>query len=276
MKEKKLRKRRLKDNPAIIIAAFGTGTRGSVVYRMFDRLVKEEFKGLDVRWAYTSEIIREKTGHPGVTETLASLDAEGYRRIVVQPLHVFPGTEYKILSQVCEGFPGLRAIVGETLLHRWRFVDEVLDIVSADFLSPQEGFNIVAAHGTPLAAEPVNILCLGLDTLLSYRYDNVFFSTIEGVPGRQSAFRKVHRKRRDRQKVRIIPFMYAAGLHVEEDLIGEDNSYRTALEDAGIEVDWVPAEYEGVSLPKSLGFYDEIRHCFLERLRRSMELMRLY
>ncbi len=51
MKEKKLRKRRLKDNPAILIAAFGTSTRGSVVYRIFDSLVKKEFSGLDTRRA---------------------------------------------------------------------------------------------------------------------------------------------------------------------------------------------------------------------------------
>ncbi|NOZ69071.1 MAG: cobalamin biosynthesis protein CbiK, partial [Deferribacteres bacterium] len=209
MKDRKLRKRTLKDDPAILIAAFGTSTRGSVVYTAFDNLVKKEFSGFDIRWAYTSEIIREKTGRPGVTEALASLEAEGYRRVVVQPLHVFPGTEYQILTEVCEGFPGLRTIVGETLLHRWRFVGEVLDIVSADFLPSEEGINILVAHGTPLAADPANILCLGLDNLLSCRYDNVLLSTIEGVPGRESAFRKLQEKRQGRQRARIIPFMYA-------------------------------------------------------------------
>ncbi|GBD97481.1 MAG TPA: cobalamin biosynthesis protein CbiK [Nitrospirae bacterium] len=276
MKEKKLRKRTLKDKPAILIAAFGTSARGGVVYEIFDRLVKKKFSWLETRWAYTSEIIREKTGHPGVTEALASLEAEGYRRVVVQPLHVFPGTEYQILSEVCESFPGLRTIVGETLLHRWRFVEEALDIVSIDFLSPEEGINMIAAHGTPLAADPANILCLGLDNLLSHRYDNVFLSTLEGIPGRESAFRKVQMKKQGWQRARLIPFMYVAGLHVEEDLMGEDNSFMTALEETGFEVDWVSAEYEGVSFPKSLGFYDDIPHCFLDRLKRSMELMRFY
>ncbi len=276
MKEKKLRKRTLKEEPAILIAAFGTSTGGGVVYKIFDRLVKREFSGFDIRWAYTSEIIREKTGHPGLAEALASLEADGYRRVVVQPLHVFPGTEYQILSEVCEGFPGLRTIVGESLLHRWRFVQDVLDIVSTDFLSSEQGINMVVAHGTPLAADPANTLCLGLESLLSYRYDNVFLSTIEGIPDRESAFRKVQMKRQGRRRARIIPFMYAAGLHVEEDLIGGDGSFRTALEETGLEVDWVRTEYEGVSFPKSLGFYDDIPHCFLDRLRRSMELMRVY
>ncbi len=276
MKEKKLRKRTLKEEPAILIAAFGTSTGGGVVYKIFDRLVKREFSGFDIRWAYTSEIIREKTGHPGLAEALASLEADGYRRVLVQPLHVFPGTEYQILSEVCEGFPGLRTIVGESLLHRWRFVQDVLDIVSTDFLSSEQGINMVVAHGTPLAADPANTLCLGLESLLSYRYDNVFLSTIEGIPDRESAFRKVQMKRQGRRRARIIPFMYAAGLHVEEDLIGGDGSFRTALEETGLEVDWVRTEYEGVSFPKSLGFYDDIPHCFLDRLRRSMELMRVY
>ncbi len=276
MKEKKLRKRRLKDDPAILVAVFGTSSRGGTVYSIFDNLVEKEFSGVETRWAYTSEIIREKTGHPGVTEALASLEAEGYRKVVVQPLHIFPGTEYQILTEVCHGFPGLRIIVGETLLHRWHFVEEVLHIISKDFLSPEKGINVVVAHGTPLASDPANIVCMGFDNLLSHRYDNVLFSTIEGIPGREGVLKKVHVARQGRQRARIIPFMYVAGLHVEEDLIGENNSYRADLKEMGLDVDWVTAGHEGLSFPKSLGFYEEIPHCFLERLRRSIELMRFY
>lgn len=276
MKEKKLRKRRLRDAPAILVAAFGTSNRGGTVYSIFDNMVEKEFSGVETRWAYTSEIIREKTGHPGVTEALASLETEGYRKVVVQPLHVFPGTEYQILTEICHGFPGLRTIMGETLLHRWRFVEEVIEIISRDFLSPEEGINMVVAHGTPLASDPANIVCMGLDNLLSHRYDNVFFSTIEGMPGREGVLKKVRRARQGRWRARLIPFMYVAGLHVEEDLLGQDNSYRAALEEAGLGVDWVTYAHEGLSFPKSLGFYEEIPHCFLERLRRSMELMKFY
>ncbi|MEC4675480.1 MAG: sirohydrochlorin cobaltochelatase [Nitrospirota bacterium] len=211
-----------------------------------------------------------------MTEALASLEAEGYRKVVVQPLHVFPGTEYQMLLEVCRNFPGFRTIMGETLLHRWRFVEDVLDIVSMDFLSSEEGINMVVAHGTPLASDPANIVCMGLDNLLSHRYDNVFFSTIEGMPGREGVLKKVRGARQGWQRARLIPFMYVAGLHVEEDLISENNSYRTALEETGLEVDWVTAGYEGLSFPKSLGFYEEIPYFFLERLRRSMELMRFY
>ncbi|MEC4675479.1 MAG: hypothetical protein VST72_00965 [Nitrospirota bacterium] len=54
MKEKKLRKRRLRDAPAILIAAFGTSSRGGAVYSIFDNLVEKEFSGVETRWAYTS------------------------------------------------------------------------------------------------------------------------------------------------------------------------------------------------------------------------------
>jgi cobalamin biosynthesis Co2+ chelatase CbiK len=44
-------------------------------------------------------------------------------------------------------------------------------------------------------------------------------------------------------RARIIPFMYVAGLHIEQDLLGEDGSYKTCLEEIGFTVDCLTVQY---------------------------------
>ncbi len=269
---KKYRRRtKLKELPAIVLTAFGTTKRGKAVYQLLDKLVRNEFKDYDVSWAFTSEIIREKTGDPGILQTLASLEQRGFTRVVVQPLLIFPGTEYDVLADSCQSFPGLRALVGETLLHRWHFVEEVLDIISKDFISPEDGINLLVAHGTPLSDDSANIVYLGLDHLLSRRFSNVSFCSVEGIPDREGVFRWLGKSR---LRARLIPFMYVAGRHVEEDLLGEGDSYKNRLEEIGFSVECLTVQHQGERFHKGLGFYEAIRESFLDRLRRSLDLIK--
>jgi len=271
---KKYRRRnKLKELPAIVVTAFGTAQRGKVVYQLFDNLVRSEFKGYDVSWAYTSEIIREKTGNAGILQALASLEQRGFTRVVVQPLLIFPGTEYEVLADSCQSFPGLRVLVGETLLHRWHFVEEVLDIVSRDFIPPEEGINLLIAHGTPLCDDSANIVYLGLDHLLSRRFSNVSFCSVEGIPDREGVFRRIGKSK---LRARLIPFMYVAGLHVEQDLLGKKDSYKNRLEELKFTMECLTVQHQGERFHKGLGFYEGIRESFLARLRRSLDLIRFF
>ena len=68
--------------------------------------------------------------------------------------------------------------------------------------------------------------------------------------------------------------MYVAGLHVQEDLLGKQDSYKSRLEENGFTVECLTAEYQGERFHKGLGFYEEIRESFLNRIRRSLDLIR--
>ncbi|RLB16486.1 MAG: hypothetical protein DRG35_02865 [Deltaproteobacteria bacterium] len=98
-------RKKLKEIPAIVLTAFGTTQRGKAVYQLLDSLVHSEFKDYEVSWAYTSEIIREKTGKAGILQTLASLEERGFTKVVVQPLLIFPGTELISLQIRARPFP---------------------------------------------------------------------------------------------------------------------------------------------------------------------------
>ncbi len=78
------------------------------------------------------------------------------------------------------------------------------------------------------------------------------------------------------KKIRIIPMMYLAGRHVEDDLMGEENSWKCALEKLGFTVECPTISIEGESCFKGLAYYPEVTEGFLSRLQRTMELEKVY
>ena len=275
---RKMRVPTLKETPAIVISAFGTSSRAQAPLEIFQKELEKQFPDHETFWAYSSEIICRKKNLPSLQETLAQVEAAGFRKAVVQPLHIFPGTEYQQMAETCEYFPGLRVFLSETLLHRWNFVKETLTEVESEFLAEDEGLNILALHGTPLCSDPVNIVYLGLEKLVADRYPNVLAASIEGVPDHEAVMAAI--KRRDLysryKKVKIIPMMYVAGMHAEEDLMGKKNSWSTALKNMGFSVECSMIRYQNEEFFKGLAYYPKIISFFMERLQRSLDLARIY
>lgn len=275
---RKMRLPKLQDKPAIIIAAFGSTNRAAAALDQFKNDVSVRYPEDTIYWAYTSEIIRKKLGLPSLQQTLAQVEGDGFRKAVVQPLHVFPGTEYQQLAETCSFFPGMRVFLSETLLHRWDFVLEILDAMEPELLSPEQGLNLMALHGTPLAADPVNIIYLGLERLLADRYANVLAATVEGVPEHQALFARMARQQLAAryQRIKIIPMMYFAGIHAEDDLMGQGDSWRSSLETMGFSVECPRIEVQGESYFKGLAYYPEVNQGFLARLERTLKLVAYY
>ena len=275
---RKLRLPKLKDHPAIIIATFGSSSRGQAAMDAVEAQIAENFAEHQIYWAYTSEIIRRKKGLPSLLETLAKVESDGYRKAVVQPLHVFPGTEYQQVEESSLYFPGLRVIVGETLCHRWNFIEAVLEEVSADFLTGENQINLLALHGTPLAADPVNMIYIGINHLVSGMYDNVYAATVEGVPNIQSVANQIKKDhaRTPFTRIRLIPMMFLAGMHVEDDLMGEKDSWRTIFEEMGMEVDCPTITCGAQEYFKGLAYRKACIQFFCQRLKRALDLMKHY
>ncbi|WP_028580204.1 sirohydrochlorin cobaltochelatase [Desulfogranum japonicum] len=275
---RKMRLPKLHKDPAIIIAAFGSTNKNRAVLEEFQRDLEVRFPSHSIYWGYTSEIIRKKLKLPSLQQTLAQVESDGFRKAVVQPIHIFPGTEYTQLAETCEFFPGMNVFLSETLLHRWDFIKELLEIVEPEFFTPEEGLNLIALHGTPLAADPVNIVYMGMDNLLTTLYPNVLAATVEGVPDHEAVLAKIKRDNlADKYKrVKIIPLMYYAGIHVDDDLMGEEDSWRAALEDMGFTVECPQVTIDGETRYKGLAHYPGVNKGFLDRLERTLELAEYY
>ncbi|NPA48973.1 MAG: cobalamin biosynthesis protein CbiK [Thermodesulfobacteria bacterium] len=285
-----VRTQTIQKKPAIVITAFGTSTKAQKTFDLFEAQLRKEITGYEIRWAFTSEIIREKMNRLyrkkglnkrllSLKEALAQLEAEGYRKVVVQPLHVFPGLEYQNVLEICEKFPGLRIVVGEPLFYRWEYVLEVLEAVSRYFYAPSEGYNILVAHGTDVTSNGANIAYLGIQWLLDEEFKNVGLGTMEGIPTGDIILTRA--KKYPARKVRFIPFMYVAGDHIMNDVMGEDleegeKSWREVLQEAGKEIDIVTVKIDGKNYYKGLGMYPEVNEIFIRSIKRMLKIIDLY
>lgn len=284
--------RTLQQEPAIVIVAFGTTTKASATYDFFEEELREALparhRNLRLEWAFTSEIVRERANrkfkeagldrrYRSLAQTLADLEDEGYRRIALQSLHIFPGQEYRDMERVIAAFRtlGLHIEYGGTLLHEWPRVFRAVDALAGEFLSPEEGANVLVAHGTPETFPGSNSTYLGLDRYLSGRFANVFVGGVDGVLTREQALKKAREYRIKR--VRLIPFMYVAGDHVMNDIMGStpDNdgrpSWAMELSAAGLTVDSVSVSFQGGDYYKGLGFYPEINRLLIDQLEECLE-----
>ncbi len=275
---RKIRQPKLQERPAIIIVTFGSSSRSKATLALIDEKIREKYHNHDIFWAYSSNILRKLNKINSLQETLAKVESLGYRRAVVQPLHIFPGTEYQQIAETCEYFPGLQVFPGETLMHRWDFIAETVAVIDSELLGEKEGLNLLALHGTPLAADPANTTYMGFDMMVRDMYPNVLTASLEGIPHYPGVLKRIERHELNKkyEKINIIPMMFLAGVHVENDLMGEKNSWRSDLEDLGFSVQCPTMQYGEERFFKGLALYPEIIEFFMQRLARTFELARYY
>ncbi len=268
----------LKKKPAVILTAFGSSGSPSDTNQRLEQRLSESLADHEFFWAYTSDILRKKNNLPGLQETLAKVEASGYRKAIVQPLHIFPGLEYQQILETCHFFPGLRVIVGETLCHRWDNICKLIDILQNDFLPTNEGLNLLAVHGSPIASAPVNISNIGIADLVKDRYPNVITTSLEGIPNADAVFKRIEREQLANKwpRIKIIPMMFQAGHHVKKDLMGNENSWKVKLEKMGFIVEISTIKLKNKTNYKALNHYPQCATFFHNRITTALALLDIY
>ncbi len=291
-----LKRRTIKTEPAIVLTAFGTTTRAAATYRFFEQELRKHlparYRGLRIEWAFTSEIVRERanrklaaagklTRFRSLEQVIADLEDQGYRKFAIQPLHIFPGIEYESLLRQVEGMRAafsdfhVELAVGTPLFQYWEDMEKALDAISSDFLPPEQGCNVLVAHGTEETANPANITYIGLDRMVRHHFPNAVVGSVEGILTRDQALGFA--KNCPKKRVRFIPLMFVAGDHIMNDIMGsepsEDGELSWALEmrRAGFQVDTPSVGFQGESYYKGLGFSPEIDEIFFKSIVRSLK-----
>ncbi len=272
--------------PAIVLTAFGTSTKAQKTFEFIDKQIRAAFPGHEIRWAFTSDIIRDKMNNIyrkkkinrtlySLPQVLASLEANGYTKVVVQSLHIFPGEEYMHMIDQAK-MPGLHIAIGEPVMATWEDAKKVLQGISGEFLKPDQGCNVMAGHGSPNTyAAPSTAVYLAFDRLLSVHYPNCFLGSVEGVPDKADALQRAEKYKG--KNVRIIPLMLVAGDHVMHDIMGKkvnkegEKSWAMELEAAGKKVSCPQTSVEGVKLYKGLGLYKVTNEIIIEHIKQALE-----
>lgn len=254
--------------PAIVLTAFGTSTEAFETYNHFEPKVKARFPDYEIRWAFTSRIVREKVAKEkgqklnDLLGTLQELKAADYTRVVVQSLHIVPGEEWekKIVAETRKA-PGLKVALGKPLLSNKQDQERVVQALAQTF--PPDLKNtcvLMVAHGSP--SPEGTAAYVDLNRLLRSHYQNVFLGTVEGKPTRQEAMGAV--KKSGAATVVLMPFMFVAGEHLAKDMLGDDpESWKSEL------LKQKAYRIEGIT--KGLGYQDGIVNIYLDHLAQALK-----
>jgi sirohydrochlorin cobaltochelatase len=284
-----------KSPTAIVLAAFGTtypATLEPILAMLHD--VEERYPAIPVRLVFTSNIIRRKwhrraadvnyrREHPAVPDqiysvgnilgAMADLQNEGYRRILVQPVLIVDGEEYRDLAAYVETLgavrthkpqwqPFAKVAVGKPLLGTFGHREQLDALVRAlkpdiDAAHAADAALVYMGHGNEHMAQGAYY---ELEILLRRAYNiPVCIGLVEGLPDFETVREKLAGA--GTRKVLLKPLMYVAGDHARNDMAGDqEDSWLTLLENDG---------YQVTPVLEGLGQNPAVRAIFLNLLERA-------
>ena len=233
-----------KEKKGILLVAFGTTIPAArVAFENIDRKVKAAFPDTEIRWAYTSRIIRRKLARqgqiiPSEIGGLAAMADDGFTHVAVQSLHTIPGKEFHGLVKTARAFEGMpkgmkKVVVAPPLLATSGDVTRAVDAFMANLPRERRADEAVVlmGHGTHHAA---NNLYPALQYFFWKRDPNIIVGTVEAPPVLDDVLAEL--KKRRITKAYLMPFMSVAGDHARNDLAGDEpDSWKSVLTKAGIE-----------------------------------------
>ena len=232
-----------KEKLGILLVAFGTTVpMARVAFDNIDRKVRAAFPEIEVRWAFTSRIIRRKLAKGGETVpseigALAAMADDGFTRVAVQSLHTIPGQEYHGLVRTARAFEGMpkgieRVVVARPLLATSMDMERVVDALMANFPKQRKAGDAVVlmGHGTH---HPANSFYPALQYFFWKKDPNVLVGAVDGPPLLADVLAELNKRKT--ATAYLMPFMSVAGNHARNDLAGDQpDSWKSVLSKAGI------------------------------------------
>ena len=256
---------------ALLLVTFGTSVeKAQQSFVNVEKRMQEAFPNADIRWAYTSHIIRAKLAKEQGKQidspeiALAKLMDEGYREVTLQSLHVLPGAEFHALNTNAHMFESMRGgikrvRIGYPLLTNNKSMDEVLEAAFTHLVPKErtaEDAVIFMGHGSH---HPADAIYSAMMYKAQQKDPNCYVGTVEGFPTFDEILAKL--KAKGTKKAYLIPLMSVAGDHSIKDMAGEDpDSWQSRLKKEGIETE---------AVLKGLAECDAIVDIWIKRLKES-------
>ncbi len=245
--------------PAIVLVAFGTTSdKGREVFGVIKKAAQERYPDHDIFLAFTSQTVVDRLHKRGIQvrnlqETLAALQAQGYRQAVLQSLMIVPGEKDAEIAQVPTG--SVKVSYGQPLMANPEDIRAVAAAVSQDIASDRP--TVFVTHGNSKYPR-YNQALLDFAATVESQYDNAVICSVEGKPG----LAKLPWARKHAAKagaVHFVPLMLVAGDHIENDVLGDEPDSWKSL---------IGAPEATCSRP--LGYNADIRAIFFQHLDTAM------
>ena len=248
---------------AILAVSFGTSHMDTLdkTIGAIERSIEEHFPEYRLYRAFTSGMILKKLRKTkglefyNVKEAMERMAADGMETVIVQPTHIINGIENdKMLEDLmmdADRFQKIR--VGKPLLSSVDDYKKAIHAVMEEVELAEDETLVLMGHGTDHHANSAYPTLEYTFHLLGYR--QVLVGTVEGFPDFNNVLTKLEIT--GTKKVVLMPFMVVAGDHAKHDMAGDEDSWKSELEEAG---------YEVRTILKGLGELKGIRNLFVEHI----------
>lgn len=256
--------RGMEKKKAILAVSFGTSHLDTLdkTIGAIERAIQEHFPEYQLYRAFTSGMIvkklrtREGLKLYNVREAMEQMAADGIETVLVQPTHIINGMENDRMLEDLLEYAGRfqRVRVGKPLLSSVDDYKKSIHAVMAEVELAEAETLVLMGHGTDHHANSAYPTLEYTFHLLGYR--QVLVGTVDGFPDLENVITKLEIT--GTKKVALMPFMVVAGDHAKNDMAGEDDSWKSELEDAG---------YEVRVILKGLGELEGIQNLFVEHIQ---------
>ena len=229
---------------AVIVVSFGTSYDKAIKNAILptEKVIEEALDGYKRRRAFTSQFIINKLSKKSiyiddVEQALYKLKEEGYKEILVQPLHIIPGYEYEEIKEAVYDFKNknsfIKVVLGEPMIFKHEDYKKAVEALKTQLpLVREDRAVVLMGHGTN---HNCNACYYCLQSFLDKECNNVYIANVEGMPKIGDIITSLKEKRIN--QVMLMPFMLVAGDHAFNDMAGEEDSWKSMLQEEGIEVE---------------------------------------
>lgn len=256
---------------AILVVSFGSSykdTREKTINKI-EKDIEAAYPDYKVYRAFSSLGIlqrlkaNEELYVCSVKEALNEIIDEGIEELIVQPTYIINGKEnHRMLELLTEHKRYFdKVYVGSPLLNTIEDYQKVVQAFVKELPEMQEDEAVVCmGHGTE---HFMSISYAAMDYMFKDAgFEGIYVATLEAYPNITSVMKLLAKKQY--KKVKIVPFMLAAGHHVKKDMVEKaEASWKSKLEKSG---------YEVSCTLKGLGEYEAIRALYVEHVKEAEEL----
>lgn len=220
----------------MLIAYGATNPEARAALASFERLCRDRFPALSIRWAFSSDLMRERLARQrhksdSTAKALLRFHFERFAAVAIQPLQVIPGQEYEIAANAVKEIErqcGLKCAFGAPLMTDESEAVRLAQNLGA-FLPAQRQMDedvVLMAHG---AKHESGALYSVLAEKLAMDFPGARLAAMSSAPALEDILASLSSPR-----VWLLPLLSVAGGHALRDMAGPGpGSWKSRIERTG-------------------------------------------